>query len=250
MTMKDSLITTCRRNSSRIAGRCRKVLSYVERRLYVPPQAARVHQWWAADPQEKQRYEYDLTSDSLVFDLGGYRGQWASDIFARYSCRVEVFEPVPHYARDIEKRFAGNPKISVHEFGLAGRTGESSIAISDDRSSLYGSDGEPCVIKLVQAKSFLEDLGNPRISLMKINIEGGEYELLQHLLDNDLIKHIDNIQVQFHDEVVPNAAERMHRLQQRLSESHEPTYQFPFVWENWRLRTNSGRTALQSRCAA
>ena len=248
--MKDSLITTCRRNSSRLIGCARRALSYVERRLYVPTQAVRVHQWWAADPQEKQRYEYDLTSDSIVFDLGGYRGQWASDIFARYSCRIEVFEPVPHYARNIEKRFAGNPKITVHELGLAGGTGESSIAISDDRSSLYGSNGESCKIKLVEARSFLEQQGFPRIALMKINIEGGEYELLEHLLENDLIKHVDNIQVQFHDQVVPNAAERMHRIQQRLAETHEPTYQFPFVWENWRLKASSGRTAVPARCAA
>lgn len=241
--MKDSLITTFRRTSSRIAGCGRRALSYIERRLYVPPQAVRVHQWWAADPQEKQRYEYNLTSDSLVLDLGGYRGQWTSDIFARYSCRVEVFEPVPHYARDIEKRFARNPKITVHQFGLAGQTGESHIAISDDRSSLYGSDGESCMVKLVEARSFLEKLGFPRIALMKINIEGGEYELLEHLLENDLVKYIDNIQVQFHDEVIPNAAEQMQRLQQRLAETHEPTYQFPFVWENWRSKAARNRVA-------
>ena len=137
VNMSRNLIKACRRSSSWIVGHARRLLSYIERRLYVAPQAVRVHQWWAADPQEQQRYEYDLTSDSLVFDLGGYRGDWASDMFARHMCCVEVFEPVPHYAQDIETRFANNPKIKVHALGLAGQSGEASIAISDDRSSLY-----------------------------------------------------------------------------------------------------------------
>ena len=196
--MSMNLIATCRRNSSRIVGYGRRLLSYAERRLYVTPQTARVHKWWAADPQERQRYDYDLTADSLVYDLGGYRGQWASDIFARYACAVEVFEPVPEYAGDIEHRFAANPKIAVHQFGLAGQTRTSGIALSADRSSLYGNDSDGCQVKLVEARSFLAQRGFPTIDLMKINIEGGEYELLEHLLEHDLIRHIRNLQVQFH----------------------------------------------------
>ena len=30
----------------------------------------------------------DLDESSLVFDVGGFEGQWASDIFGRFACRV------------------------------------------------------------------------------------------------------------------------------------------------------------------
>jgi hypothetical protein len=84
--------------------------------------------------------------------------------------------------------------------------------------------------------------GNPAIivqpfgvDLMKINIEGGEYELLEHLIARGLTKRIRNIQVQFHEDVMAGAAGRMERIQSRLAETHHLTYQERFVWENWEL---------------
>ena len=69
---------------------------------------------------------------------------------------------------------------------------------------------------------------------MKVNIEGGEYDLLEGLIENGLTARIRNIQVQFHD-FVPNAYERMKNIQLSLSKTHKITYQFEFVWENWEL---------------
>jgi len=70
---------------------------------------------------------------------------------------------------------------------------------------------------------------------MKINIEGSEYDLLEHLLETNYVKIIKNIQVQFHD-FVPNAEKRMKRIQEKLQKTHYLTYQYPFVWENWRIK--------------
>ena len=57
---------------------------------------------------------------------------------------------------------------------------------------------------------------------MKINIEGGEYELLERLIAADLIRKIDDIQVQFHN-FVPDAAARMERCKARCGRrTHQP----------------------------
>jgi len=50
-------------------------------------------------------------------------------------------------------------------------------------------------------------------------------------IDNDLWG-IKNVQVQFHD-FVPHAKTRMQSIQRRLAITHELSYQFEFVWENW-----------------
>jgi hypothetical protein len=71
-----------------------------------------------------------------------------------------------------------------------------------------------------------------KIDLIKINIEGGEYELLSRLIETGLIDKINNIQVQFH-EVTSTSLSEMHIIQQSLSKTHKPTYQYEFVWENW-----------------
>ena len=36
------------------------------------------------DDAEKLRLDYNLNENSVVFDLGGYEVQWASDIFSKY----------------------------------------------------------------------------------------------------------------------------------------------------------------------
>ena len=73
---------------------------------------------------------------------------------------------------------------------------------------------------------------------MKINIEGGEYDLLEALLSGDAIKLIKNIQVQFHDFLINDAKEKMTKLQEKLALTHDLTYQYEFVWENWKVKSN------------
>ena len=70
---------------------------------------------------------------------------------------------------------------------------------------------------------------------MKINIEGAEYDLVEHLIDTKLVEIIRNIQVQFHD-FVPNAESRMRKIQEKLRITHSISYQYRFVWENWALK--------------
>ena len=61
-------------------------------------QMRRVRPWFAEDGDYTYRLNYDsLDKNSIVVDLGGYKGQWASDIFSKYQSRVFVFEPVAAY---------------------------------------------------------------------------------------------------------------------------------------------------------
>jgi FkbM family methyltransferase len=207
-------------------------LSYT---LWTTPAEARVAPWRAAQGDATLRLEYALSAESVVFDLGGYEGQWASDIHAMYGCRVYVFEPVPAFAARIARRFQRNPHIRVFDFGLAPQHDTARIGLAQDASSTFKAGAESVDIRLEAIEAFLrrENIGS--IDLMKINIEGGEYALLEHMLDRSLTDRIRDIQVQFHD-FVPDAEARMAAIQQRLARSHAPTYQFPFVWENWRLR--------------
>jgi FkbM family methyltransferase len=164
---------------------------------------------------------------------GGYEGQWASDIFGRYCCNIHIFEPVKQFADNIHERFARNPKIRVNPFGLAGKDRTEQIHLSANSSSVFESVQGPAEeIRLVSAATYLQESGVSAIDLIKINIEGGEYELLEHLIETGAVANIRDIQVQFHD-FVPNAATRMEKIQSLLGRTHRPTYQYPFVWENW-----------------
>jgi FkbM family methyltransferase len=191
---------------------------------------------WCRDNGDKTfRVEYDLNENSLVFDIGGYEGQWSSDIFSRYSCLIHIFEPVDDFASKIDIRFAKNMKIVLHRFGLSDQTVKKQIYMDKDATSMFRVTPESKEISLVKAIDFLEESGISKIDLIKINIEGGEYDLLNHLLDCGFAKQITDIQVQFHA-FVPDAERRMLEIQRRLKETHFLTYQYLFVWENWRKK--------------
>jgi FkbM family methyltransferase len=191
--------------------------------------------WCANNGDKTHRINYNLNETSLVFDMGGYEGQWTSDIYSRYLCEVFIFEPNLSFSKNIELRFDRNPKIKVFSFGLSDTTREEFINVSADATSIYKSGGKTERISLVQASEFFMNNGITRIDLMKINIEGGEYDLLDHLIESDLIKIIDNIQVQFHW-FFPDAENRMKKIQSNLGLTHYQTYEYKYVWENWKRK--------------
>ena len=187
---------------------------------------------WKKDDGDKLRYKYNLNSNSIVFDLGGYIGQWTNDIYSRYNCNIFVFEPVESFYKNINKRFEGNNKIKVFNFGLSDENKEADISIKEDASSLYAKGGKNAKIKLVKASDFIKEKNIKKIDLMKINIEGGEYDLMEEIISSGTINQIENIQIQFHH-FIDNAEKRMKEIQTKLEKTHHTTFQYKFVWENW-----------------
>jgi FkbM family methyltransferase len=206
------------------------------KKIYLYPEEIRVIPWIESKGDMNYRVNYGLNEHSVVFDLGGYEGNWASDIFSRYCCTIHIFEPVPAYADRIRDRFSSNKHIHVHKFALAERTGYGEIVLKDDGSSMFIKEGKHQQIQLVDGIEFVRQEGIQLIHLMKINIEGSEYDLLDYIIRTGFIECIENIQVQFHD-FVPDAQKRMSAIQEQLKATHDLTYQFPFIWENWKKRT-------------
>jgi FkbM family methyltransferase len=191
--------------------------------------------WKNAKGDETLRVDYNLEPESLVFDIGAYKGNWTSDIFSRYCCEIHAFEVVEEFATAIDHRFGRNPKIHVYNYGLSAEDGTAKISVSDTSSSVFGDNARQETIAFRGFQSFMGEKQINHIDLMKINIEGGEYDLLEHILDTPYVARIGNFQIQFHD-FVPNAEKRMSHIQQRLSKTHVLTYQYPFIWENWHVK--------------
>lgn len=220
----------------------RKVFHFL-RVTWAPSDRDRQCAKWRADAGDRTlRLAYPLSKDSVVLDLGGYRGQWASDLYARYRCRLEVFEPVPRFAEAIAERFRHNEDIRVHSYGLAGKTRTEQITICDDGSSIFRSGDQQQGIELVDIATWFAEHPHDQVDLMKVNIEGGEFELLERMLEANLMDRVTHFQIQFHD-LAPDSAERMDRILAGLSNTHEPCYQYRFVWEGWRRRVASAKQA-------
>ncbi|NTE04802.1 FkbM family methyltransferase [Agrobacterium tumefaciens] len=197
-------------------------------------QSERVKPWFDDNGDNTLRINYDLNINSIVFDLGGYQGDWSSKIFDKYCCHIHIFEPVVFYAENIKKRFEQKSSITVYPFGLGSTTMKSKLFMDEDSSSLYKPTSEGMDVKIVCVTDFLISKNIKSVDLIKINIEGSEFDLLEHLIQEDALKYFRNIQVQFHD-FFPDARIRMEAIQRQLKKTHSLTYQYEFVWENWKL---------------
>jgi len=167
---------------------------------------------WVEKKLEYLRYEYDLKPDDYVIDIGSYRMEWATEILKRYGCRVECFE-----ALDNRAAWTYDGELEIGGVFLY--------------SSIFTQEGK----RKVKCEDIAKYLDR-EVALLKINIEGGEYELLSHIIYKGLHKNIKNIQVQFHKVEGLLWEVRYSSICRQLMKTHELTWQYPFVWENWSLK--------------
>jgi FkbM family methyltransferase len=187
--------------------------------------------WYRDRGDETLSLDYALTEKSLVFEVGGYEGLWASKIVQKYDPYMHIFEPVKNFYETIANRFRDNQKVGVFNVGLTDHNGIAPFILDGDRTH-----SESAAIEMFQMRDIAEIIDQP-IDLININIEGGEYQLLQRMLDSDAVTLCRNIQIQFHDDY-PNCVELRNQIREKLAGTHVEIYNYPFVWEAWTLREN------------
>lgn len=210
----------------------RRVLSLARLWLLRDPFEVTIRRWAAAAGDRTLRVDYPLHPTSVVFDVGGFRGDWTDEIARRYDPFVHVFEPLPEHLDRLVARFATNPKVVVHPFGLSDRDATLAISAAGDASSVHRGPRRRTA-PFRDIVEVIQEWAIDRIDLIKINIEGGEYELLPRMVSSGLAERCGDIQVQFH-RFVPDAVARRQAIRHELARTHELTYDYPFVWENWR----------------
>lgn len=209
--------------------------------------------YWGAYSDHEDTKTYPLNEDSIVIDVGGYRGAWTASILEKYNPkRIYIFEPVPEFYEDCQRRFKDNPNVDVIPRGLSNYTGNKIIAKQAYNSSMFrGSEGQkelpvdsvygavqPEIIRLLDIKFFLNGLGIENIDLISINCEGGEYDILDRLIETGNIGKFKNVQVQFHD-FHPDAVNRRKQIRKKLLETHTESFNYPFVWESWKRKEST-----------
>lgn len=193
-------------------------------------------QWYDDLGDATLRFDYDLNENSVIIDLGAYLGDFSHQMVSMFNPYIYTFEPVDRFYQIIKKDFAHNPKVKVSNLAMSNVTGEQSISVIGVKSSLHLEEGDKKeLINTKDVKAFIEQNNLEEVDLMKINIEGGEYEVLERLIDTGFIKRIKNMQIQFH-KVAKDSVERRDKIIKELEKTHENTFSYYFIWEGWRLK--------------
>ena len=213
----------------------KKIYRKIKNTFFLPKKNKAKQKWVKDEGDKTLRLDYNLNKESIVFDIGGYKGEWSEKIYNKYNCNIYIFEPVKKFFDKITEKFYNNEQVKVFNFGLSGKNSFLNINIDNDSSSTNVQGENKIKAEFKSISSFVKNHKIKNIDLIKINIEGDEYNLLNDLLDNNLIKNIKNIQVQFHDFIL-GAKKKMKKIQKRLKQTHKLTYQYIFIWENWRKK--------------
>lgn len=168
---------------------------------------------WQEKNMEHLRYEYDLSPDDTVLDIGSYHREFANEIIRRYGCHVECFDALDNRAA---WTFDGTIKMGGQYYYTS---------IFDKRSAQQE-------FRCVNLAPFLKK----EIALLKMNIEGGEYRLMCYIIFLHLAPNVKNFQVQFHQVEGLDYEKDYQQIAESLSDTHELTWRVPFVWENWRRK--------------
>lgn len=214
-----------------------KIKTYIKIYILRDKFAIAAKKWFDDDGDNTLRIDYPLDKNSLVFDIGGYEGDFARKIYQKYNCNIFVFEPVKKFYDGMIKQFGTNKKIKIFNFGLSDEESEVLISVENDSSSIYTKADKKEKIILKSIVEFISLNKIEYINLMKINVEGGEYDILPCLIESKLVHKIENLQIQFHN-FIPNAIKNRDKIRKALSETHELTYEYYFVWENWKIKNN------------
>jgi FkbM family methyltransferase len=178
-----------------------------------------------------------IDEHGVALDLGAFVGSWSKRMAERYGCRVYAFEPSPGPAAKATAELQQFPKVTVLPFALGASDSTSELTRDGPGSSLFGGKGEfgRVDVQVRDIVAVLDELGLEHVDVMKVNIEGAEYDLLDRLAATNWLPRVSTLSVQFH-EWHPDAYRRRRRLRRTLRETHDNVWVYPWVWELWTVR--------------
>jgi FkbM family methyltransferase len=150
-----------------------------------------------------------LGPDSVVYSCGvGCDISFDVSLIERHGVRVHAFDPTEEAERYVREQRPPE-RFSLHRCAVADRDGEawfSEIVPLDNphyKAGALGALGPTRRREAVRARSIaslMAELGHDRLDVLKLDIEGGEFAVLEHVLERR--PRVDQIVVEFHPHLV------------------------------------------------
>lgn len=152
-----------------------------------------------------------LTDQSVVYSLGvGEDISFDLDLIERLSARVHAFDPTPRAADWLSQQDPPD-RFAFHPYGIAARDGVATFRAPADPAHIShvlvegGGHGE-LQWPIRRLSSVMAELGHDRIDLLKMDIEGAEYEVIRDLVESGL--DVGQLLVEFHHRIHKLGVER------------------------------------------
>lgn len=174
------------------------------------------------------RYIRAAPEGALAIDCGANVGD-VTAVMIREGMRVIAFEPDPTCVADLNRRFAGESRVTIvpKAVGATARrvpffrqiARGKPVTVASSIVQMAHHQPEPAgEIEVIDLIGFIDALAEP-VHLLKIDIEGAEAEVLESYLERGVDRPIGRIFVEMHEWLDPGLAERLGAVRQRLAEA-------------------------------
>jgi FkbM family methyltransferase len=143
-----------------------------------------------------------LTADSIVYSFGvGDNIAFDLALIRRFRARVHAFDPTPRALEWIRSQILPD-RFIMHELGLADYDGVAVFHPPDNAdfvsyTTLGPTENERDARAPVRRlKTIMESLGHDRIDLLKMDIEGAEYAVVNDLVQSRI--RVGQLLIEFH----------------------------------------------------
>ena len=139
-------------------------------------------------------YSFGIGEDAS-FDLG---------LIARYGCLVQAFDPTPKSLAWVAAHI-GDARFRMHPWALGGSDGSLRLFLPKNRehvsASLFASSlmsDDYFDAECYRLTTVMQKLNHQHIDVLKLDIEGAEYEVIADLCSSGRIRQVDQLLVEFH----------------------------------------------------
>jgi FkbM family methyltransferase len=146
---------------------------------------------------------FEVRNGDLVVDIGAHIGTF-SLLAAKNAAKVYSFEPYPPNFKVFEQNINENScrNIIAINAAVTKENGHMDLNIATDSSGghsiFWGAERDKIKVTTINFWEFIEKNGVNQIDLLKIDCEGGEYDILLNSERRD-IRRIAKICMEFHD---------------------------------------------------
>jgi autotransporter strand-loop-strand O-heptosyltransferase len=168
-----------------------------------------------------------LFDDGVIVDVGCLNWDWSNFFLGKK--RVVGIDP-------FEEQI---PFTELFKGVISNYNGTTKMKFSNEASTIINqSEGE--TVQVRTWKHFCNEYNIKKISVLKINIEGSEYDLLDSLTDDDF-DNIDQIAVSFHDWMIPEWKSKTERAIKILKSKNYDIQKINDSW-GWYLAVKNKST--------
>lgn len=145
-----------------------------------------------------------LNRESVVVDVGlGEDVTFSESVIAKYGSVVYGFDPTPRAIEFVKRR--ASPSIRLYESGLGAERGTATLHLPNNPAHVSGSVSreahlgrETVAVKLITIGDLFGLLECDRIDLLKLDIEGAEYDVIGSSDFHMSANRIGQLCVEFH----------------------------------------------------